>query len=519
MGPALALTQAFCIEERPVNDGSKENKPTIFDRALRVTAYSSGFAAIALSVLTGLDPDHDSGNLLSTDRTALESNRLRLINDNRTAESLRERAREKIRLGSVSARPQRDRDIPLHHDGLWFDRASILIDEDSRIDDAFNISPGLRDRVGFWFDIYSRYDSHKRVIHHSLFPWVIFKVVDVEPIISSGFPRLRWQRNQIADDVVKKELAAVRRALDSIAGKRLADLDSDKLSNTELQVYNALRLLLKDGKGDVRKLARRARHDVRVQTGQRNFFAEGLQTAPRYLGVMEVIFEKHRLPVELTRLPLVESSFNKHAKSKVGAAGIWQFMENTGRKKKLIINDEIDERKSPFKATDAAARLLKENYMILGRSWELAVTAWNHGPSGVKKASTAAGSRDLARIIQRYHSKRFDFASGNFYASFLAALYTERYSDVIFPGLPRHAPLEIQELILTRKMRVADVLKAASISMEEFESINPDLLKLLKSKRPLMKGLRIHIPSDAKSAVEYLMAGEDGDRRFIGASG
>jgi membrane-bound lytic murein transglycosylase D len=179
-----------------------------------------------------------------------------------------------------------------------------------------------------------------------------------------------------------------------ISIKRPSDLTSDKLSNTELQVYNALQGPLKDGRGDVRKHARRARHEVRVQTGQRNFFAEGLQTAPRYLGVMEEIFAKHRLPVELTRLPLVESSFNKHAKSKVGAAGIWQFMENTGRKKKLIINDEIDERKSPSKATDAAAWLLKENHMILGRSWELAVTAWNHGPGGVKRLP-----RLLARAI------------------------------------------------------------------------------------------------------------------------
>jgi len=502
-----------------VNDGFQEKQTTIFDRALRVTAYGSGFAAIALSVVAGLNPDQNSGTLLKSNRAAVEADRIRLVHDNQVAERQRERAREKIRLGTVPGRPQRDRDLPLHHDGLWFDRASILLDGDDRINDAFNIPPGLHERVGFWFDIYSRYDSHKRVIHHSLFPWIIFKVVDVEPIISSSFPKFRWQRNQVADEIVKKELASVRKALDAIASKRLADLDSDKLSNTELQVHNALQGLLKNGRGDVRKLARRARQEVRVQTGQRNFFAEGLQTAPRYLNVMEEIFEKHRLPVELTRLPLVESSFNKHAKSKVGAAGIWQFMENTGRKKKLIINDEIDERKSPFKATDAAAKLLKENHMILGRSWELAVTAWNHGPGGVKKASKAVGSRDLARIIERYNSKRFDFASGNFYAEFLAALYTERYSDVIFPGLPRHAPLEIQELKLTRKMRVDEILKVASISMDEFESINPDLLRLLKSKRPLMKGLRIHVPSDAKSAVEYLMAGEDADQRFIGANG
>ena len=52
---------------------------------------------------------------------------------------------------------------------------------------------------------------------------------------------------------------------------------------------------------------------------------------------------------------------------------------------------------------------------------------------------------------------------------------------------------EIKELKLTRKMRVDEILRVASVSMDEFESINPDLLRLLKSKRPVMKGLRIHV--------------------------
>ena len=80
-----------------------------------------------------------------------------------------------------------------------------------------------------------------------------------------------------------------------------------------------------------------------------------------------------------------------------------------------MVNDSIDERRSPYKATEAAARLLKENHLILHRSWPLAVTAWNHGPPGLRKGITAAHSQDLALIISRYHSKSFDFASSNFY--------------------------------------------------------------------------------------------------------
>ncbi len=490
----------------------------LIDRILRSVGIAAGVYAITLFLISGLPQNQ---NQQPTDKPA---NTTKDSGDSTTelkpetetkSPSVSLRAADHIR-EPLRRLPVGKSDLPLQSYGLWFDRDMILADSERRISESFMIPPALADRVGFWFDIYSRYDSHKRVIHHTQYPWVIFKVVDVEPIISATYPRFRWMRNQIADDVVKKEMANVRAALDSLAKKRrVSDLDSDKLTDTELQVKRALEALGKD----VRRLAKAARREVRVQTGQRNHFAEGLQMAPRYLSVMEEIFAKHKLPIELTRLPLVESSFNKHAKSKVGAAGIWQFMENTGKKKKLVIDAHIDERKSPFKATDAAARLLKENHMILGRSWELAVTAWNHGPGGVKLASRTAGTKDLARIIEVYSSRRFSFASENFYAEFLAALYTERYSDQIFPGLPRLAPLDIQELRLTRKMKLEEIMEVTSMSLEDFIAINPDLDRLIKAKRPLHKGLRIMVPSETKSAVELKMAGETEKKRLIGANG
>lgn len=399
--------------------------------------------------------------------------------------------------------------------GSWFDTDFILSDGDRRVGEDFMIPPALANRVGFWFDIYSKYDSFKRVIHHSQYPWIIFKVIDTEPIISSTYPKFRWQRNQIADELVKKQVFQIRQALISIANKRkISDLDTDKLTDDEVAVKNGLELLGKD----IRRLAKTAAKHVRVQTGQRNFFAEGLQLAPRYLSRMEEIFAGKKLPVELTRLPLVESSFNKHATSKVGAAGIWQFMKGTGRKKKLTIDSFVDERKSPFKATEAAALLLKENHLILHKSWELAITAWNHGPSGIKRASQHAGSKDLARIIESYSSKRFSFASENFYSEFLAALYTERYSDLIFPGLPRMAPVDVEEIRLTRAVKLDEITELTSLSLEDFVVLNPDLEKLVKARRALYKGLRIMVPPEAKAIIDVKMAKDSRGKRLIGAN-
>ncbi len=488
----------------------------LIDRILRSVGLSAALYVIALFIISGLpqslqnqatDPSASQSDAANTSSSRLMSQFDGSNVSLRVADHVRE---------PLQRVPSNKSELPIQSYGMWFDRDEILSDSDRKVSEEFMIPPALAERVGFWFDIYSRYDSHKRIIHHTQYPWIVFKVVDVEPIISATYPRFRWMRNQIADEVVKREMTKVRAALDSLANKkRVADLDSDKLSEAELQVKRALEGLGKD----VRRLAKAARREVRVQTGQRNFFAEGLQMAPRYLPAMEEIFKRYKLPLDLTRLPLVESSFNKHAKSKVGAAGIWQFMENTGKRKKLVINDLIDERKSPFKATDAAARLLKENHMILGRSWELAITAWNHGPGGVKLASRTAGTRDLARIIEVYHSRRFSFASENFYASFLAALYTERYSERIFPGLPRLAALDVEEIQLARKMTIAEVVIATSLTLEDFSAINPDLHGLIKAKKALHKGIRIMVPSESRVAVEEKMNGSSEKKRLIGANG
>src|SRR5690606_8417959 len=100
---------------------------------------------------------------------------------------------------------------------------------------------------------------------------------------------------------------------------------------------------------------------------------------------MEEIFTQLDLPIELTRIPLVESSFNIMAHSKAGAVGVWQFMPLSGKEyMKVDPSIGIDERRSPLKSTIAAARLLKRNLKMTG-NWPLAITAYNHGFTGIKR--------------------------------------------------------------------------------------------------------------------------------------
>ena len=147
--------------------------------------------------------------------------------------------------------------------------------------------------------------------------------------------------------------------------------------------------------------------------------------------------------------------------------------------------------------------------MILFHSWPLAVTAWNHGPSGIKKASKAAGSKDLGTIVSRYHSKTFDFASSNFYSEFLAALYAERYHDKVFGPIARQAELDIQAIRLPRAVRMADVIRVSGLSKDEFLALNPDLLTAAQQNSFLPAGFRLHIPSSVRSEFERNLATSD----------
>ena len=169
----------------------------------------------------------------------------------------------------------------------------------------------------------------------------------------------------------------------------------------------------------------RAASNIRAQQGLRERVEEGLQRARALMPQILSILRRHNVPQELAALPLVESSFNPHARSKAGAVGLWQFITSTG-KRYLNITRRRDDRRDPIRATDAAARLLKHDYEALG-SWPLALLAYNHGREGILAAKVTLGSSAVDEIIVRYNGPRFGFASRNFYPEFLAAL------DVVHP--------------------------------------------------------------------------------------
>lgn len=363
-------------------------------------------------------------------------------------------------------------------DGRNTDIQKVLADPDGLISDDFNVPQGLVERVLFWSKIYALYNYNDVVVHdrNDMSIYMVTRVPGGASYIKALIKRAASSSN------IKMFLPKNK------AEKELYFKIKKKLKKTTLTA-------LIEG--------------VRTQSGQRNMVIEGIKVSSRYLPYMEDAFVKQGLPWELTRIPFVESSFNIRAGSKVGAKGVWQIMLGIG-KKFVGINQDHDERFSPFKANSVAIKLLKENYQILG-TWPLAITAYNHGPGGLKQASKKFGTKDIATIVNNYKGKNFGFASQNFYSEFLAALYVTVYSDVLFGKIEKESPMNAYYVTIDEDIMFSSLCSLSELSEEDMKKYNPDLGKRITSdKTALKKGTSIKLPpKNAYLLEEYFTRATD----------
>jgi membrane-bound lytic murein transglycosylase D len=361
-------------------------------------------------------------------------------------------------------------------------REEVLSDPLSRINEEFQIPKDLEPRVRFWFDIYTKHSRFTHVLHHDRFPWIVYEVLDFSDLVKDG-KGPEWLKVQRSKRIVAKRRAQIGRALKGLA--RHPNGPHNALEKRMAKILSQL-------PGRRAKVYRLAATSLRSQLGQRDYFISGLRRSSRYLPYLEETFFNADLPLDLTRMPFVESSFNEQARSKVGASGIWQVMPNTG-KIYGTVGETIDERNSPFKATAMAARLLKSYRKALG-SWPLAITAYNHGIGNIQIAIRHARSRELPQIIERYHERDFKFASSNFYTCFLAALYAERYSEVVFPSVVRDPAQSHEKFMITRHIPLYQLIKQGDLNLDKLLSHNLDLNQRGWKRVVLPKGFVLHLP-------------------------
>ncbi len=365
-------------------------------------------------------------------------------------------------------------------------------------ENTFSTPEGLKKRVAFWRDIYAKYTTNQGVMHDSLHIEIVYHPVDFNSIMRDTSTNSR-QKHHSRERLVNGYRKDIEDRL-----KKLSKLKSgDGLIGEDLRVWKMFESVTDPDKFN----AATKRGRVRFQLGQKDRFALGIYYSGRYIREMEKIYKREGLPIELTRLPFVESSFNIYARSRVGASGIWQFMRRTARPY-MMVNNAVDERNDPIKATRSSAKLLKSNYMML-KSWPLALTGYNHGPSGIARIVKKTGTNDLTEIINRYSSKRFGFASENFYACFLAALEVERNAKKYFGGVKWSVPLDHAEIKLTKSVPFEAVKVWFRDDAELAQLFNPHFSPNVRRGRlDMPRGTNVRVPPAMKDIAEEFLAGK-----------
>ena len=181
---------------------------------------------------------------------------------------------------------------------------------------------------------------------------------------------------------------------------------------------------------------------------------------------------EYDVPVELKYLPIVESALKPKAYSRMGAAGMWQFIYSTGNKYGLQVNSLVDDRYDIAKSSDAAARHLRDLYDMFG-DWSLAISAYNCGPGNVTKAITRSGGKRDFWDIYPYLPRE----TRGYLPAFIAVNYAMSfYKEHGICPMTSARPAQTDTLHIERNLHIGQLVHYSGISQDEFKALNPQYL-------------------------------------------
>lgn len=353
-------------------------------------------------------------------------------------------------------------------------------------DETFPLPAELQPDVDFWVSIFTRYSSDNGVLHDNRKLEIVY---DQLPMAASLSRRER-QRNV---EQRRKRLQATLRSLATGKREQLTDEEARVLALWPANVSNST--------------LRAAVSRIRYQQGLSDRFLRGMQRSGRWLEYVHEQLKSQGVPIGLAALPHVESSYNPDARSHVGASGIWQFTRSTGRRF-MRVDHVVDERNDPYAATRAASRLLAHNYSVTG-NWPMAITAYNHGLAGVRRAMRKYGDTAYVDILRKHKSRTFGFASRNFYLAFLAAREVHQNADKYFPGLTLEQATDYAVASLPHYVSASGLSKALGISPAKLAQHNPALQATVwQGSKYLPRGYELRLPADSmQQSLPLLLAG------------
>jgi len=229
----------------------------------------------------------------------------------------------------------------------------------------------------------------------------------------------------------------------------------------------------------------------------RERFQRFLDRGEPYRETVENILEENHVPVDLYYLGLIESGFNFRAKSHASAVGVWQFIRSTGRIYGLDVDPYIDERKDPIRATEAAARHLRDLYREF-HSWYLAMAAYNAGPGRIRGAVRRGRTNDFWELVRKRVLPR---ETMDYVPKFLAARYIGENPDLFAFYLNEEKKYPNVELVkVPSPIRFSSIEKICKIPSGSLEFVNPHYLR--GYTHPGQKTDEIWVPEESVKLVQ-----------------
>ena len=188
-----------------------------------------------------------------------------------------------------------------------------------------------------------------------------------------------------------------------------------------------------------------------------------------YFPLFEEMFARYEIPSELKYLAIIESALNPRATSRVGASGLWQFMYQTGQMYNLKVNPFVDERFDPVKATEAAAKYLRDLYRSFG-DWTLVIAAYNCGPGNVNKAIRKAGGKTDFWKIYQFLPKE----TRNYVPAYIGATYAMNYyAEHSIPAPANDFPMLTDTVVVDRDMDFNIIAQTLELPLQTLRDLNP----------------------------------------------
>ncbi len=227
---------------------------------------------------------------------------------------------------------------------------------------------------------------------------------------------------------------------------------------------------------------------------------EWLERTGKYGPMIQNELRERGMPEDLLYLAMIESGLSPQATSVAKAAGMWQFIQETGERYGLEVNEYVDERRDPVEATAAALTYLQKMHDRFD-SWYLSAAGYNTGENRVgrlmreKTGTERAASEDSYwEIWDKLPRETRD------YVPLMLAMGTiaKEPAKYGFKDLQMQAPLQYEEVSIPGGTKLSEVAIGAGVSAAEIEDLNPHLIKKMT---PPGNDYKVRIPVGRSTQV------------------